>query len=846
MSNADREKSQERAAALLNAVAFPAFLADAALKIREANAEAAEVLGLPSRSNLRGADLRSLCCPTAGCPSETDLAGVWDGTCGDCIALLVGPPAQPPVPFRVRAYRDADEEGHLFLFQARTEASSETAAARVIEPKDVVEPDADSLAEGEWRWRTAVHSANQGIWDHDFENDRHYVSSGWRQLRGMGQDAPIPTNNDTWLETIHPQDRDHIIEEWRKLEAGETEVINYKFRQRHSAGHWVWIFSNGMVVRRDAQGLPARIIGTDTDISDIKAGEAESQHMAQRLEIAMDAAGMGRWEYDVGAKYAFWDDRLLELFGLPKGQNIVDADAWASTIHPEDREAVDSLSQQCLREERDIATDYRLLLKDGAVRHIRTRGKYVKSPERGARYYGVNFDVTADYVRAQQLEAARAELEYESRHDALTGMANRRYLDDFFKALIEQTSAGGARIAVLHFDIDHFKQINDTLGHDAGDATLRHAAQLLQRLLPENALVARVGGDEFVALVPDAPDDDQLSQTADRIIAEMAKPYIYQSQQCNIGTSIGIAVSETGQSLGHSLFIDADIALYQAKKAGRGRRRFFDTAMREEAKRRKNSFDALLAGFDQGEITCHYQPQFDARTLEVTGLEALVRWESSEFGLLMPDEFLGMAEDMGLVSQFDELVLNKALEDIAQWEAAGTLVPKVSVNVSAHRLNDPSLGDRISKLDVPRGRLSFELLESAFLDSKNDVIEQNLRLIEQMGIDIEIDDFGSGHASIVSLLQIAPRKLKIDRLLVQPIVDSDRQRALVETIIQIGRMLEIEVVAEGVETDRHVSILQRLGCGYLQGYALAYPMSAQKTGAFLLERQDPDAQAVRA
>ncbi|WP_300034685.1 EAL domain-containing protein [uncultured Roseobacter sp.] len=549
----------------------------------------------------------------------------------------------------------------------------------------------------------------------------------------------------------------------------------------------------------------------------------------------MEAAGMGRWEYDVGAKYAFWDDQLLEIFHMPKGKNIVDADAWSQTIHPEDREAVTRLSEQCLAEERDIATDYRMLRPDGSVRYIRTRGKYVKSSDHGARYFGVNFDVTSDYEHAQQLEAARAQLEHDSRHDALTGMANRRYLDDVFTELINSESKHRDRIAVLHFDIDHFKQINDTLGHDAGDATLKHAAALLQDNLPDNALVARVGGDEFVALVPDAPTDDVLREIAKRIISEMARPYFYESQQCNIGTSIGIAVSRSRSSLGNSLFIDADIALYQAKKAGRGRCRFFDRAMREEAKRRKNSFDALLAGFDQGEITCHYQPQFDARTLEVSGLEALVRWESSEFGLLMPDEFLGMAEDMGLVAQFDELVLQKALSDMTSWEEKGVGVPRISVNVSAHRLNDPSLGNRIKSLNIPRGRVSFELLESAFLDSKNDVIENNLRLIDEMGIDVEIDDFGSGHASIVSLLEIAPKKLKIDRLLIQPVVRSERQRALVETIIQIGRMLDIEVVAEGVETPDHVSILQTLGCGYLQGYALAYPMNAAKTATFLSE-----------
>lgn len=690
-----------------------------------------------------------------------------------------------------------------------------------------------SLAESEWRWKTAVLSANQGVWDHDFETGRHFVSRTWRNLRGLSAEDSFPGSTEDWLLTIHPDDLDHVEQELRRLDCGATDIINYKFRQRHSSGHWVWFLSSGRVVRRDRNGLPARIIGTDTDISDIKTVEMESQRMAQRLDIAMEAAGMGRWEHDVGTDHTFWDDRMLEIFGIPPGNNHVSAKAWATYIHPDDRPAIVSLSRDCVALEKDIACDYRHLRQDGTVRYIRTRGKYVKDAETGARYFGVNFDVTADYDRATELEKARATLEHESRHDALTGLANRRFLDDVFNTLIARAATAAGRVAVLHFDIDHFKQINDTLGHDAGDATLKHAALLLQKHLPDETLVSRVGGDEFVALLAQAPDKAELDQLAKQIIEEMAKPYFYASQQCNIGTSIGIALAEGGQSLDSSIFIHADLALYEAKKAGRGRVRFFTRTMKEEARRRKNSFDALLAGFDQGEITCHYQPQFDATTLDVSGLEALVRWESAEFGLIMPEEFLDTADDMGLLAQFDELVLQKALLDMEYWEAQGVQVPRVSVNVSSHRLNDPRLGDRFSGLDIPKGKLSFELLESAFLDAKNDIIEANLKLIDGLGIDIEIDDFGSGHASIVSLLQIMPRRLKIDRMLIKPIVASERQRNLVSTIIEIGRMLDVEVVAEGVETAQHAAILRDIGCQYLQGFALARPMNAQKIRTFL-------------
>lgn len=692
-----------------------------------------------------------------------------------------------------------------------------------------------SLAESELRWKTAVLSANQGVWDHDFEQNRHFLSKTWRELRGLNEDDEVPKTTEDWLKTIHPQDLDHIKAELERLDSGEIDDINYKFRQRHSNGQWVWFLSRGRIVRRDADGLPARMIGTDIDITDIKTVEIESQRMAERLGVAMDAAGMARWEFNVDSDQAFWDDRLLEMFGIKDGQNVRTGEDWSTFIHPDDREATVAYTEDCLENERDVACDYRLVSRDGTLRHIRTRGKFVNDSETGPRYYGVNFDITQDQLRAQELEDARARLEHESRHDALTGLANRRRLDDVYTEYMRDTATADVRLAVLHFDIDHFKQINDTLGHDAGDATLKHAADILRGNAPQDALVSRVGGDEFVALLFNAPEDPVLEEIAERIIDDMSRPYFYGAQECNIGTSIGIAVIDDQANPDCNLFIDADLALYEAKKAGRGRYRFYNRAMKEEARRRKNSFDALLAGFDQGEITCHYQPQFDTNTLQLTGLEALVRWESAKFGLIMPEEFLQTAEDMGLLAQFDELVLRRALYDMKQWEGAGLDVPPISVNVSANRLNDPSLGDRLRELDLPRGMLSFELLESAFLDARNDVVDRNLKKISEMGIDIEIDDFGSGHASIASLLQISPQRLKIDRTLIQPIVDSRRQRELVKTIIGIGRMLDIRVVAEGVETAAHVPILKNMGCCYLQGYGLARPMDADAVRDFLAE-----------
>lgn len=233
----------------------------------------------------------------------------------------------------------------------------------------------------------------------------------------------------------------------------------------------------------------------------------------------------------------------------------------------------------------------------------------------------------------------------------------------------------------------------------------------------------------------------------------------------------------------------------------------------------------------------HYQPQFDAVTLEVTGVEALVRWNHPTEGMLGPDAFLKIAEELSVVSTIDRLVLEQALADFDDWNAAGLSIPRIAVNVSARRLNDEELVDSLRRLSIQPGTISFELVELIFLDDNDAFISWNVEQIKELGIDVEIDDFGTGYASIVSLLKLKPRRLKIDRQLVMPIVSSSAQLNLVQSIVEIGRSLGIEVIAEGVETMQHARILKELGCHELQGYAFARAMSATQLKAFVLDRR---------
>ncbi|MEY1554987.1 EAL domain-containing protein [Yoonia sp. R2331] len=696
----------------------------------------------------------------------------------------------------------------------------------------------DDLTERELRWKVAIQSADQGVWDHDKGSGQRFVSDTWRKMRGMPSEEDVHQSVDAWLADVHPDDIDMVKGEIKRHESGETDVINYQYRQRHRDGHWVWILSRGRVVERFDDGRSARIIGTDTDITEIKKVEEEHEQMSDRLRVAMRAAEMGRWEFNVRDSVAYWDDRLLEMFGVPELDNFQPADFWSTLIHPDDLERATAISEDSVKRGIDLALDYRILRPDGSIVHVRSRAIFVADAKRGDRFVGVNIDITNDILRQEELEAARALLEHESRHDAMTGLTNRRGLDELQGGFLRDFP--DQRQAVLHLDLDNFKQINDTLGHGAGDAVLIHAADILRQSARDDWVAARVGGDEFVMLMADAPSDAELAEVAGQIISKMNAPFAFKGQPCNFGVSIGIAVSDRQQAPDASLFVSADLALYAAKADGRGRFRFFDEAMRKTAADRKDAFDALRSGFNQGEIICHYQPQFDAHTLQLTGLEALVRWQSPTRGLIMPDAFLGTAEEMGMIAQFDALVLQRAQHDLQQWQEAGHDVPRVSVNVSAMRLSDPDLIRTLEGMNLAPGKFAFELLESAFLDSYGDELADNLSALRTMGIDVEIDDFGTGHASIVSLLQVSPDRLKIDRQLISPITHSKRQRNLIATIINIGRMQGVAVVAEGVETAEHARILRDLGCDYLQGYALGRPLPFDQVMA-LLGRLDANA-----
>jgi len=701
----------------------------------------------------------------------------------------------------------------------------------------------------------ALDASKIGIWEIELATGARNWDAQMHRLHGFPENET--PQDSAWRAALHPDDAPTAKAEMDVIRAGGNEYKS-QYRIRMPDGSWRHIRNVGS--RLIGPNGEEKLTGISWDVTeDVLLNEAlksakehaevqnaELARLTQRLDLALDSYECGLWEADLDIGRTFWDPRMHQLYGLTFTDGIVSHEDWLGTVHPDDRASILENVERCTAQDLPYAHEARVVLPDGEIRHVRSVGKIHYGHGGTRKLVGLAFDVTEDVALREHLKAAKEQadaknveleqakvrIEHNALHDPLTGLGNRRMLDDELTEIAGLSELVDVRAAILHIDLDRFKQINDTLGHAAGDALLVHASKVLHASTRKGDIVARIGGDEFVVVVTNTTDEAYLSTLARRIITLMQQPVEYEGHLCRFGVSIGIALAE-GRSIDTAkLLVNADIALYRAKALGRNRHEFFTEALQAEIISNKRIADDILAGIENNEFVPYYQPQIDAGTLKLAGAEALIRWNHPRDGLLAPDRFLKIAEDLNVMATLDRIVLEKALLDCARWAAQGLVMPKISVNVSARRLRDESLVESLTGLSIQPGQIAFELVESIFLDESDDVVLANLARIKALGIDIEIDDFGTGHTSIVSLLKLKPKRLKIDRQLVAPILSSHNEQALVRSIIEIGRSLGIEIVAEGVETMQHAEMLGLLGCDLLQGYAFARPLSRDAFLAF--------------
>ncbi len=714
-----------------------------------------------------------------------------------------------------------------------------------------------SLLDLSQRFNLAMEASKIGIWEVSGDGLQLFLDRRARLLHGMN--APLDVQRlKGLLQVVVVEDRikaeAHFLK-WARLYESCTETYRVALpdgdvRYLRSAGARyenidgsqrmtgiVWDATADMLMAqtlRDAKAnTEVKNAELELALDELSNRERELEELSGKLDLALASYGCGIWEYTPGPGTETWDERMCQLYGIPFTNGIVAQERWLNLLLPEDRPIAINASRAYLSGQTKEALVVRVPQGDGTIRYVRSVGQLHIGKDGSKKLIGLAFDVTKDTAltvelqkakteadaKNNELEMAKSRIEHNALHDPLTLLANRRKLDLELDAL--SRSSGRRKFALLHLDLDRFKQINDTLGHAAGDAMLVHASKILTHNVHENDIVARIGGDEFVILVHDQASSKELAQLASRIISEFRQPLDFDRFSCRCGVSIGIAEANGTHVDARRILVNADLALYRAKGMGRNRFEFFTQNLHAEIIDHKRTADELLAAIENHEFTAWYQPQLSATTHQLTGVEALIRWRHPRRGLLAPDQFLKIADDLNVTATLDQIVLETVLKDKMRWAAMGVSVPRVSVNVSSRRLHDEHLIDMLRGLQIAPGEIAFELVESIFLDDGDSAVIANLDRIKELGIDVEIDDFGTGHTSIVSLLRLKPKRLKIDKQLVLPILHSPQELALVRSIVDIARSLGLETVAEGVETFEHASLLGELGCDLLQGYAFA-------------------------
>ncbi|MCK0096707.1 bifunctional diguanylate cyclase/phosphodiesterase [Yoonia sp. F2084L] len=406
----------------------------------------------------------------------------------------------------------------------------------------------------------------------------------------------------------------------------------------------------------------------------------------------------------------------------------------------------------------------------------------------------------------------------------MTGLANRRQADADLQEMTAANAKAQTDFCVMQVDIDRFKTINDALGHAAGDFVLTTASAIFKDCAGPKSRCYRIGGDEFLIVWAGVYTTAQAEAMAERLIRLIKAPMDFKGHRCNVGASIGIALGRDTGFDAMQAAINADLALYQVKRSGRGTYSFFTEDLADLTAQTKALSDRLVQAIDQKKFQPFYQPQFDARTRVLRGVEVLCRWHEPDMGWISPGDFLEVADDLGLVGTIDDILFEKVAEDLETLAARGLSLPKVSFNVTADRLLRSGLAHDLSSRIGMHTTIALELLESMSLDNPPESVRWAIDELAAHGIEIEIDDFGSDRASLAGLMAINPQAMKIDRSIVIPIVESVRHLDLVKKIIDIGAALNVEVVAEGVETEEHALRLASLGCDVLQGYGLARPM----------------------
>ena len=626
-------------------------------------------------------------------------------------------------------------------------------------------------------------------------------------------------------DVVHPDDRAAVQKEWREAMALGTGRWEGELRHVGPNGETFWAHIGVSVCRRDAKGAPTRAVAVLQDVTESRLIRERLSRSEELLRLGQRIGRIGTFERDLVTGKLFCSAETRVMFGFSAEPRVVRADQWLPSFVPEHQERIaETIKAALRRRDEEIAIDCSVMRRgETTPRHLEMRARYFYDESgRPLRSVGVVIDVT----ERKQVEERLA---HAARHDPLTGLANRTLFREALSAATART-IGGQSFAVLCLDLDRFKDVNDTLGHPAGDKLLIETAARLRRELRAGDMLARLGGDEFAILQLGLSDPAEAGRLAQRLVDCIRAPFMLEGQRVSVDASVGVAVAPRDGLDGEELLRAADLALYQAKQVSGWR--FYEPEMNHDAQRRRELESDLRRAMEQGEFELFYQPVLDIDSLKVRRFEALIRWRHPTRGLVSPDRFIPFCEEAGLITPLGAWVARRACLDAARWpEDIG-----VSVNISAVQFADGDL-DRViaaalaeSALDARR--LELEITETSLLKDTETTLA-TLHRLKALGVGIAMDDFGAGHCSLSYLQSFPFDKVKIDRAFARGVDRSERSAAIVKAMLDLCAALGLSTTIEGVETHAQYQALARMGARKVQGYLFSPPQPVDCVPAML-------------
>lgn len=686
------------------------------------------------------------------------------------------------------------------------------------------------LHASEERMRLAVNAVQDGIWDWDLITDEVFFSPIWKAQIGYA-DHELENRFATFEAHLHPDDAPSVMAKVRSATAGSGKDFRVDFRFRHKDGSWRWILSRGQVLHNES-GQPYRMLGHHTDVTEQRHLEAGSRLAASVFRHVREGI------------------MIINTQG-----EIIDVNESFTRITGYPAEAVLGRTPALLFASdsglRDYAEMWTRLEKTGywhgEIWNRRQNGEIypclltytavVDDANVVNHYVGLFIDVTAQKEQQRQLERS-------AHYDALTNLPNRTLFSDRLRQAMINVERRGLGLALAFIDLDGFKAVNDSRGHKLGDQLLVTLAKRMQESLRQGDTIARIGGDEFVALMLDLPEVAAAMPLVQRLQEAAARPFMTLGQEMRVSASIGITWFPQAEDIdADQLLRQADQAMYQAKVEGKNRHHLFDPHQDQHARGHHEVMERVRGALARREFELFYQPKVNMRTGEIRGAEALIRWRHPERGLLDPAHFLPHIGTATLEQQLGEWVVQQALEQMAAWQGIGLKIP-VSVNIAARHLQQADFVEQLELSlarfpDVPAQWLQLEILETHALNDIDQVSSAMSRCAE-LGVQFALDDFGTGYSSLTYLKRLPAAVLKIDQSFVQNMLSDPEDLAILDGILGLARAFRREAIAEGVESIAHGRLLLRLGCEVAQGYQIARPMPADALPDWIRQWHPPE------